>query len=341
MKKYFFLIALLFFTYISKAQDVHFSQIFETPLLRNPALAGIFTGDLRLQTVYRSQWNSVTDAYKTGSLSGEYKIPVGQSNDFVTIGAQIFYDKAGTVNLTTTQVMPAINYSKSLSDEKNIYLNAGLSFGMAQRRIDESKITTNNQYSGGVVIPGAATGEHFNRNNYSYFDGAVGLSLNAQLGENANNNLYLGAAYHHFNKAKNLGFYSNANLEMKPKYLMSFGLRTNVNDYSFITLQGDYSVQDKYTEVVGGVLYSLRLDDPDNATKIFHIGSYIRWSDAIIPAAKIELKPLSIGVSYDINISPLKKVSMGRGGFELSLTYQKSISRGVDYSDPSTRCPRF
>ena len=30
------------------AQDIHFSQFFETPLLRNPALAGIFSGDVRL-----------------------------------------------------------------------------------------------------------------------------------------------------------------------------------------------------------------------------------------------------------------------------------------------------
>jgi len=42
------------------AQDIHFSQFFETPLLRNPALAGIFTGDVRIQAVYRTQWASVT-----------------------------------------------------------------------------------------------------------------------------------------------------------------------------------------------------------------------------------------------------------------------------------------
>jgi hypothetical protein len=52
-------------------QDIHFSQFFETPLLRNPSLAGIFTGDIRLQMVYRDQWGSVTDGYRTGSLNGE------------------------------------------------------------------------------------------------------------------------------------------------------------------------------------------------------------------------------------------------------------------------------
>src|SRR5579862_4264405 len=56
-------------------QDLHFSQFFEAPLLRNPSLAGIFTGDYRVQGVYRDQWNSVTDGYRTGSFNAEYKMP--------------------------------------------------------------------------------------------------------------------------------------------------------------------------------------------------------------------------------------------------------------------------
>ncbi len=57
------------------AQDIHFSQFFEAPLYRNPALAGIVNGDVRVQTVYRSQWNSITNAYKTTSVNAEYKMP--------------------------------------------------------------------------------------------------------------------------------------------------------------------------------------------------------------------------------------------------------------------------
>ena len=82
----FLVVSLLMCALQGKSQDIHFSQIFETPLLRNPALAGLFAGDVRIQSVYRSQWNSVTDAYKTGSLNGEFKLKVGQADDFLTIG---------------------------------------------------------------------------------------------------------------------------------------------------------------------------------------------------------------------------------------------------------------
>src|SRR3982751_5724788 len=103
----------------STAQDIHFSQFFEAPLLRNPSLAGIFSGDIRGQAVYRDQWNSITNAYKTGSMNAEYKVPIGKANDFVTAGLQILYDRAGTVSWVSTHILPALNYHKSLGVERN------------------------------------------------------------------------------------------------------------------------------------------------------------------------------------------------------------------------------
>src|SRR6187402_314150 len=87
-------------------QDMHFSQFFETPLLRNPSLAGIFTGDFRIQGVYRSQWNGMTDGYKTGSFNAEYKRQAGQGDNFITLGFQALFDKSGTAGLSTTEVLP-------------------------------------------------------------------------------------------------------------------------------------------------------------------------------------------------------------------------------------------
>src|SRR5262250_1783883 len=194
----------LFFAMSIQAQDIHFSQFFQAPLLRNPSLAGIYTGDIRVQTVYRDQWNSVTNAYKTASLDGEYKMPVGKLNDFVTVGMQLLYDRAGTIAWTSTYVYPAINYHKSLSADKNRYLSLGFMGGVVQRRIDRSKVTTNSTYDNGT------NGEYFNDASYLYADGSVGMSFNSNLGENPNNNYFLGAAYHHFNRPKE-SFYRNAN----------------------------------------------------------------------------------------------------------------------------------
>src|SRR5215218_9074098 len=123
LHKSFFYLLITFFSNSVFSQDIHFSQFFETPLLRNPALAGIFSGDLRIQAVYRTQWGSVTVPYQTGSVNAEYKLPMGSSNDFLSIGGQVLYDKAGTVALTATHILPTVNYHKSLSEERNMYLS--------------------------------------------------------------------------------------------------------------------------------------------------------------------------------------------------------------------------
>src|SRR5688572_28938134 len=183
---------MLAITSMVSAQDIHFSQFFEAPLLRNPALAGIFSGDIRLQAVYRTQWNSVTVPYQTGSLNGEYKLPVGANDDFLTVGGQILYDKAGSVALTSTHVLPALNYHKSLRSDKNMYLSLGFMAGWVQRRIDRSRITTDSQWEGTGYNPGAGDGEMNLQNNYSYFDGSIGISFNSQLGTNENTNLFVG-----------------------------------------------------------------------------------------------------------------------------------------------------
>jgi type IX secretion system PorP/SprF family membrane protein len=325
----------------SHAQDLHFSQIFETPLLRNPALAGIFNGDIRVQSVYRSQWNSVTDAYSTVSANMEYKLPIGAADDFITLGGQLLYDKAGTVNLSSTHVLPAINYHKSLSVEKNSYLSLAFMGGWVQKRIDRSKITTNNQFNGTTYSANLSTGETFNKPSYSYWDATVGMSYNSQLGENEDNNIYLGLAYQHFNKSKKISFYSAVDFEMVPKWVGSAGIRVKATDESFFTFEGDFSKQGAATELIAGALFSRKLGDIEVPKFLIHGGVYVRAKDAIIPVIKVENRPLSIAVSYDANISDYKRVSRGRGGFEVSLAYQKFLDKKSNSSIDKTRCPKF
>ena len=317
----------------AQGQDIHFSQFFQAPLLRNPSLAGIYTGDIRVQAVYRDQWNSVTDAYKTTSLDGEYKMPVGKTNDFLTVGMQLLYDKAGTIAWTSTYVLPALNYHKSLSAEKNRYLSLGFMGGVVQRRIDRSKVTTNSTYDNGT------DGEYFGDASYLYADGSVGMSFNSNLGDNPNNNYFLGAAYHHFNRPR-AAFYRNASIELFPKWVFSGGIRFGVSDYSYITVQADQSTQGPYQETVAGAMYGLKLgEDHDNPDYTIHGGAFIRWNDALIPALKLDYNPFSVTMSYDVNISKLKPSSYGRGGFEISVSYIGL--RKNNSSLDAVRCPRF
>lgn len=323
-----------------KGQDVHFSQFFEAPLLRNPALAGIFTGDYRIQGVYRDQWNSITNAFRTGSLNAEYKMPVGSGNDFITTAFQAVFDKAGTVGLTTTHLLPAFNYHKSLSDEKTMYLALGFMGGLIRKSIDVTKMTTDNQFDGGGFDPTLPTGENFTRPYFNTWDASVGMSFNTTFGENQQNSMFVGGAYHHLNRPKN-SFYRDPTIEINPKYVASVGVKLNIDDYSAFTLQADHSTQGNYHETIGGAMYSYKVgNDLKDPLYTLHGGLYLRWRDALVPVVKIDWSNFSLAASYDINVSQLKTVSMGRGGFELSLSYIGFVSRD-NSSEYKMLCPKF
>ncbi len=322
------------FTITSFAQDVHFSQFFETPLLRNPSLAGLFAGDVRVQGVYRTQWQNVTVPFVTQSINAEYKMPVGNSNDFVTAGMQILHDQAGTTALTTTNVYPALNYHKALSADKSTYLSLGFMGGYVQRSIDRSKITTDNTYTHG------GDGENLANTKYGYLDGSAGMSFNSTLGIDGQTTYFVGLAYHHFNKPK-ASFYDDYTLPISPKWVASGGIKFPVDETSYLTLEADYSKQSANTELIGGLMFSRKIGtDYDNPLYTIHFGGYLRYKDAFIPVVKLDYNPFSIALSYDVNTSELATASQARGGFELSIAYLGFLDR-----DNSTRnavlCPHF
>lgn len=318
----------------SFSQDIHFSQFFETPLWRNPSLAGIFTGDVRVQVVYRNQWNSVTNAYKTGSLNAEYKMPIGKANDFLTLGLEALYDRAGTVSWVSSYILPALNYHKSLSVDRSNYLSLGFMGGPVFNHFDRSKMTTNSMYDG------LSDGETFTQSKYTYIDGSVGMSYNTQLNENPDNNMYLGLAYHHFTRPRN-SFYQNPSMIVQPKWVGSAGVRFSVTQESYLTLQADYSKQAQFNDVVAGALYGIKLgEDLKHPLYTINGGAFLRWNDALIPVIKIDYAPMSVALSYDVNISKLKTSSYGRGGFELSISYIGFLDR-YNSTLNAVLCPRF
>jgi type IX secretion system PorP/SprF family membrane protein len=321
-------------------QDMHFSQFFETPLLRNPAMAGMHDADMRLQLVHKDQWRNVTVPFQTTSLNFEYRMKAGRNKDFVSFGIQAFSDKAGSVALKTVQVLPVVNYYKSLSDAIPMYISVGFNAGYSGRTYDRTKVRTSNQFNGFGFNPNLPPGEFLN-GNVEYFDAGVGIAFNTQYGANANDRLLLAVAYHHLNKpASNFKQQIFSNLE--PKWVYSAGVQRSLNPYNAVLLQADYYKQGPHTELIAGFLYSyvLEKDKDEYPLYSFTIGSMYRFKDAIIPVIKLDYKNFSGGISYDINTSTLKTASQLRGGFELSFTYLHFLDK-YNSSRKQLFCPRL
>lgn len=329
-----------FIGFVAFSQDIHLSQFYETPLLRNPALAGIFTGDYRVEAVYRNQWASVTTPYQTGAMSGEARFPIGNDHDYITGGLQLVYDVAGTSHFQTTEIMPAINYHKSLNDEKSMYLSIGFMGGITQRQFNPAKLTFDNQYNNGSFDPSASSGENFAKYGYIYPDMATGISFNSTFGNDVN--WFVGASYYHFNHPK-VSFFNDNSIELNPKWEYNAGLSSPLGDFGKIIVQYNQLKQGNYSEVMAGALVGYALQVKKGATNqpdMIYGGLFVRWNDAIVPVIKLDKGPYSIGFSYDANVSQLSKASQTFGGFEISLSYIGFYNSG-NSSANKLECPRF
>ena len=94
--------------------------------------------------------------------------------------------------------------------------------------------------------------------NYTYLDGSVGMSYNSNLTQDPEDNFYLGVAYHHFTKPKN-SFFRDPTVQLNPKWVASAGFRFGVTEISYITIQADHSMQEKYQETLAGAMYGMKI----------------------------------------------------------------------------------
>lgn len=324
----------------SYGQDIHLSQFPETPILRNPALIGIFNGDVRFQAVYRNQWNSVTIPYQTGTLSGEMKFPVGNYSDHMTAGMQLSFDRAGTSRLQSVQILPAINYHKSLSENRNSFLSLGFMGGLVQRQFDPTQLTFNNQYTNGRFDAYAPTGEEgrLAKMGYSYWDAGAGMSYNGDIGEGAH--YFVGAAYYHFNRPK-VSFYNDKEIELDPKLSFNLGLTVSMSERVRLIAHYNQMHQGNYTEYIGGAMLGYGLmEEGLESDRGMYGGVFLRWNDAVVPLVRLDMGAYEIGMSYDVNISRLRTASQSFGGFEISMVFKRFLnSRNSTLN--SVNCPSF
>jgi type IX secretion system PorP/SprF family membrane protein len=222
MKSFFISILLFAAAMHAHAQDINFSQFYELPMLRNPALAGSYKGDIRATAAYRTQWASVTTPYTTQALGVEMRFAANENSDnYFSLGLQITNDIAGDSKMGRTQLLPVLAFHKSLSDERDSYLSLGFMGGPVQNRFDPSKLTFNDQFVNGSYDPSNPTQQTFNNTNLTYIDGSVGMIYSSTINENFK--YYFGGSYFHFTKPK-IAFNKNSDLVLPSKIMVNAGI---------------------------------------------------------------------------------------------------------------------
>jgi type IX secretion system PorP/SprF family membrane protein len=328
MKKAATLLILLAGAICIQAQDVHFSQFYETPLLRNPALAGIFTGKFRAHTVYRNQWPGVKDSYSSSSpyttmaLGIEYKLSGYCLDDnTLTGGIQIMKDYAGAGRLNRVMSLFNITYRQAITDR--MQLAAGLYGGPVMSNFDFSKFSWDDQYVNGRYLPTNASAQPIPLNTKTYGDIGAGLALSG--GEDGVYQWYAGGSAYHLNRPR-ISFINSVDAyQQKVRGTINGGLSFLVNEADYLKFYADVMFQGGQQEYVLGALYKKRIDtDTEVDDEGFNItaGILYRYNDAVIPVLNVQSGRWAIGFSYDANVSRLMSASKMRGGMEFTLKYR-------------------
>ncbi|MEN9548614.1 MAG: hypothetical protein RIR12_1205 [Bacteroidota bacterium] len=323
-----------------KAQDIHFSQFFTSPLTLNPALTGKFDGQFRAAGNYRNQWPTIYDAFVTKSASIDFGVMKNRIPEIDQMGVGVlgFTDRAGDGVLVTNSAGLSLAYHKGLDEDGFHSIGVGFQGSYTNKRLDVSRVTFADQ-----LTPLGFTGttsEVFNNKqiNVGYADINAGILYNGST--NGYNNFYIGASMYHINRPKES--FQGTNFLLSPRTTLQAGAKIPLGStYNYFHFASIYSIQAGAKDIVmgGSVEYNVNHseDDPTN----IYLGAWTRFNnvnDAIIPYIGLEFKGLRIGYSYDVNISQLNKASNMQGGNEISLIYIKKPS---DPNAKKLNCPKF
>lgn len=314
----------------ASAQDIHFSQIQESPLWLNPANTGFFNGYFRAVANYRNQWASMGNAYQTMALSIDGNaLKVRKNKAYAGLGLFVFNDRAGAAKIGTTQVQLHANAIVKASRKSKIA--GGLYFGVNQNSATYSALTYGNQYTGKEIDQSLPTGEIVNYSSFVNADVGAGVnyeysSATADMVRDDIFSLKVGAAVHHINKPVQR-FSTGSTYRVPMRFVGNVQARIDLPDTKLSLLPSVvYLQQASAMEVIAGMHLRFRFK---NGTKLtgnrteagLNIGLYYRLQDAIVPQINLDMGKYAIGVSYDYTVSKYSQVSKGMGGFEVYLKF--------------------
>lgn len=308
----------------ASAQDLHFSQFYNSPLTCNPANTGFIPdGDYRLGGTYRKQWATVPVPYKTMTVFGDVQLMRDKLyNGWLAAGLTILKDEAGTGALQSTKVYGSIAYHQLLGESS--LLSAGFNAGWVNKRINTTKLTFDNQWNGKFFDITAPTGENFSSNNINYFDLHAGV--NYSMFPNENTYLNAGVSVQHINRPKETFFdgltdsgsrYDN---RLARRYTAFFNASIKPNDMVIVNPQAYYTRMADASELVGGVNIQYNLSG--DGGKQLLAGVYYRLKDALIPMLGVQVKNTKFTFTYDVTTSPLGNFNQRRGGAEFNIIHQ-------------------
>lgn len=314
-----------------QAQDIHFSQYYNSPLTTNPALTGIFRGDVRIYGVLRSQWDEASTSYRTVHLAGDGKLfNPKNTKGFFSVGGQIFRDQAGESNLSMTSLAGNGSYTRALDREN--FVSFGLHIAVAQRHFNRNNLTWNNQFTGDAHNPNLGSQEDFDKNSKVFADFGAGINWHGKKLKRRST-MDIGAAFYHLGTPRQ-NFYDGDEAKLPMRISLYILPTVQIANKMDLVFNANAQLQDTYTELLGGGALRYYVNTRKTKEVALQLGGAFRFNaigDALVVAAEVHHHFMRVGFSYDINVSKFKEATNRNGGPELTVRYTIHKVRPLKY----------
>jgi type IX secretion system PorP/SprF family membrane protein len=313
--------------------DPHFTQNYTFPMYINPAMTGGSDGDYRASAIYRGQWGSITNPYRTTGLSFDTR-----TNKNLALGVQMQNQSAGDGGFNYFNASASFAYTGvKFGQDNNRRMVFAIQAGLLNRRVDQSKFKWGEQWN---PITGYnannPTSENFAATSATTLDIGAGV-LYYDASPDKKTNVFGGLSVYHLNKPKDpIISTQNTSLNTIPmRYVLHGGVCFNISDRARIIPHALYMQQGTAREKMIGAYTQITVNEETDLMA----GIYYRFNDAVAPYIGFDWRNFIVGLSYDVNASKLGKMSRNVNSFELSLSYiKRSGTRSIfDF----IHCPRL
>lgn len=333
-------IALIFESNQISAQDAHYSQATNFPLLLNPAFSGSFDGNTRAIVAIRNQNIAVPNTafsgvYNTIGASVETKLfqDLTDQNTW-SIGIMALSDYAGSGTLATNQVLFHSAYSLAMDRYGKSFLTFGAQAGFTNRRLFSKDLLFGTQIREYEFDPRLPNLEPFiNDGSETAFLLNIGTLYQQQIGDNAVGQF--GFSLYNVNNPSHY-FYSGSDANIYARMNLTGGVLFQLDDFSKIYPSVIYMKQGSFHSTNIGLSYTRELSDEMSIIG----GIRSRLGDAFIAIFGLRYNKLLASVSYDVTTSSLTKANKSVGAIELNLGYIFGESKEV-YSSDKIYCPSY
>lgn len=334
MRRIFYIAFLFVSSFNIVAQDIHFSQFFNTPIQTNPGNTGFHDEQYRFAANQRVQYRSISgNPYNTFAISADgNNIPkLGKLN----AGVDFLHDITGDSHYRTIAANLNLAYSIWESTDTSHKIQAGLGLGFTQQRFSLDDLTWNNQYNGISYDPNLPSNENFTRQKLAYMNLSAGLSYQGNLSPE----WWLEGGLAAFNLLGPQQNFDALKSSLERRFHLFGRAQYQINPLWFLQPAISLMHQGPYNEIISGASVKYVLKDDRGIYTALYGGTYYRLKDAGYLKFGADYNQWHAAISYDFNLSNLKPASSYRGGWEIAVIYK--FTPFVYKDIPHKVCPSY